>query len=88
MYRYLYEYALSEKYASIYIYVHQEKTVKTILFIAVLAILSTTSAYAEGTRGGGGYYGGGHGGGWGWGGGWVFPALIGGAIAYDLANPY
>ena len=49
---------------------------KRILFIitAILAILSTTPAYAD--RG------------WGWGGGWVAPALVGGVIAYDLANPY
>ena len=65
--------------------------------IAFLAILSTTPAYAEGGHGGGGHGGGGHGrghgggghyGGGGWGGGWIFPALIGGAIGYDLANPY
>lgn len=41
---------------------------KKILFISFLAILSTTSAYAEGGRGGG--RGGGHGGGWERGGGW------------------
>lgn len=62
---------------------------KKILFISFLAILSTTSAYAEGGRGGG--RGGGHGGGWerggGWGGGWIFPALIGGAILYGLTQP-
>ena len=58
---------------------------KKILFIAFLAILSTTPAYAEGGHGGGGHGGGGHGGGghgggghgggghgggWGRGGGW------------------
>ena len=58
---------------------------KKVLFISFLAILSTNPAYAEGGRGGG------HGGGWerggGWGGGWIFPALIGGAILYDLTQP-
>ena len=39
---------------------------KKILFIAFLAILSTTPAYAEGGHGGRGHGGGGHGGGWGW----------------------
>ena len=43
------------------------------LFILLLAILSISPAYAE--RG------------WGWGG-WVGPALVGGAIAYDLTYPY
>jgi hypothetical protein len=59
------------------------------LFIVFLAILSTTPAYAEGGHGGGGGHdgGGGRGGGWGWGGGWIFPALIGGAIVYDLSQP-
>jgi hypothetical protein len=53
----------------------------------LLVILVTTPAYADGRHGGG--HGGGHGGerGWGWGGGWIFPMLIGGAIAYDLARP-
>jgi hypothetical protein len=57
------------------------------LFIAFLAILSTTPAYAEGGHGGGHGGGGGRGGGWGWGGSWIFPALIGGAIVYDLTQP-
>jgi hypothetical protein len=57
------------------------------LFIVFLAILSTTPAYAEGGHGGGHDGGGGRGGGWGWGGGWIFPALIGGAIVYDLSQP-
>ena len=61
---------------------------KKILFIAFLAILSTTLAYAEGGHGGGHGGGWGRGGGWGWGGGWIGPALIGGAFAYDLAYPY
>ena len=66
---------------------------KKILLVAFLAIISTAPAYAAGVRGGGGHgggghYGGGHGGGWGLGGSWIFPALIGGAIGYDLANPY
>lgn len=56
---------------------------KKILLIALLAILSTTSAYAQ--RGYG--HGGGHGGGWGWGGAWIVPALIGGAILYDVTRP-
>jgi hypothetical protein len=65
---------------------------KKIFFIAFLAILSTTPAYAEGghggDRGGGGHGGGwGRGGGWGWGGAWIVPALIGGAIVYDLSQP-
>lgn len=71
---------------------------KKILLVAFLAIISTAPAYAEGGRdggghGGGGHYGGdrgdrgGHGGGWGLGGGWIFPALIGGAIFYDLSQP-
>ena len=58
---------------------------KKILLIALLAILSTSPAYAY--RG--------HGGGWGrgggWGGAWVVPALIGGAIgtiAYGLTAPF
>jgi pimeloyl-ACP methyl ester carboxylesterase len=50
-------------------------------FIALLAILSTTPADAAG-------HGWGRGGGWGWGGAWIAPALIGGAIAYDLTYPY
>ena len=59
------------------------------LLIIFLAILSTTPAYAEGGHGGGGGHdgGGGRGGGWGWGGGWIFPALIGGALVYDLTQP-
>jgi hypothetical protein len=65
---------------------------KKILFIAFLAIISTAPAYAadRGHGGGGGGWGrgGGWAGGWGWGGGWIGPALIGGAIAYDLSYPY
>lgn len=60
---------------------------KKILLISLLAILSATPAYAD--RGGGrgaGHFGG-HGGGWGWGGLWVVPALIGGAILYDVTRP-
>jgi len=55
---------------------------KKILFIAFLAIISTTPAYADGGHGG---HGGGHGGGWG--GAWIIPALIGSAIVYDLTRP-
>src|ERR1039457_278651 len=54
------------------------------LLIIFLAILSTTPAYADGDHGRGGGRGGG---GWGWGGGWIFPALIGGALVYDLTQP-
>ncbi len=65
---------------------------KKILLVAFLAILSTTAVYAEGGHGGGWGRGGGERGGWGrgggWGGGWIAPVLIGGVIAYDLANPY
>jgi hypothetical protein len=64
---------------------------KKLLFIAFLAIISTTQSYAaDGRHGGGGRGGGGwdRGGGWGWGGAWIAPALIGGAIGYDLAYPY
>ncbi len=61
---------------------------KKLLLITLLAILSTSSAYAEGGRGHGWGRGGGWGGGWGWRGGWIAPALIGGAIAYDLTYPY
>ena len=65
---------------------------KKLLFIAFLAIISVTQSYAADGRHGGGGGGGRGGGGWerggGWGGGWVFPALIGGVVAYDLANPY
>ncbi len=53
------------------------------LFVILLAISSVTSAYADDMHGHGGERGGG---GWGWGG-WVFPALIGGAIVYDLTQP-
>ena len=59
---------------------------KKILLVALVAMLSTTAAFADGGHGWG------HGGGWGrgggWGVGWVAPALIGGVLAYDLANPY
>ena len=61
---------------------------KRILFIALVAMLSASPAYAEGGHHGEGHEGGHYGGGWGWGGGWIFPALIGGAIAYDLSNSY
>ena len=55
------------------------------LFVIFLVILSVTPAYADDMHGHG--HGGERGGGgWGWGG-WVFPALIGGAIVYDLTQP-
>lgn len=59
------------------------------VIIILLAMLSVSPAFADGGRGGGGGNWGGyrHGGGWGWGGGWIFPALIGGAIVYDLSQP-
>ncbi len=60
---------------------------KKTLLILFLAILSASPAYADSGRGGGGW-GGEHRGGWGWGGAWIVPALIGGAIAYDLTRPY
>ncbi len=44
----------------------------------LIAILATSAAYADGGRGHGG---------WGWRGNWIFPALIGGAIMYDLTRP-
>lgn len=52
---------------------------KKILLIALLAISSTTPAYADGGNGRGG----GHGGG-GW---WIVPVLIGGALLYELTQP-
>lgn len=55
------------------------------IFIALLATLLVTPAYADG--GHGRHYGGGHHGSWGWDGGWIFPVLIGGAIFYDLTQP-
>jgi hypothetical protein len=63
------------------------------LLIAFLAILLAAPAYADrghgwgGGHGGGGWDHGGGGRGWGYGGDWIFPALVGGAIAYDLAQP-
>jgi len=55
------------------------------ILVAIIVVLSISPAYAEGGRGhGGGWERGG--GGWGWGG-WIAPALIGGAIAYDLTYP-
>ena len=54
------------------------------LSIVLLTILAASPAYAEGDHG---YGGGRDGGGWVRGGGWIFPALIGGAIIYDLTQP-
>ena len=55
---------------------------KTILALSLLAIVGTASAH-EGFHGyRGGYY---HGGCYGCG--WVAPALIGGAIGYELTRP-
>ncbi len=58
-------------------------------FIAFLTILSISSAYADGGRGHdrGHDRGWGRGDSWGWGNNWVVPALIGGAIIYDLSRP-
>lgn len=53
------------------------------LVITLLTILSTSPAYGRNGHGVGHWHGG-HGGS----GGWIVPALIGGAIAYDLAYPY
>jgi hypothetical protein len=58
---------------------------KKISSIILMTMLSTTLAFAEG--GHGNYRGGGHNRGWGWEGGWIFPALIGGALIYDLTQP-
>lgn len=55
---------------------------KTILLAALIAMLSASPSYADGSRGG---HGGGHGGRWN--GAWIVPALIGGALIYDLARP-
>lgn len=54
---------------------------KKILLIALLAILPSTPAFADGGYGHGGGHGGG-GGGW-----WIIPALIGGAMVYELSRP-
>ena len=52
-------------------------------FIAILAITLATPAFADGRHG----YGHGGGRGWGWGDGWIVPAIIGGAVLYDLTRP-
>jgi len=55
---------------------------KTILALSLLAVVGTASAH-DGFRGyRGGYY---HGGCYGCG--WVAPALIGGVVGYELAQP-
>lgn len=52
---------------------------KILLIVAILStIFSPSAAYADGGRGHGGR---------GWRGDWIFPALIGGAILYDLSRP-
>ncbi len=66
--------------------------------IALMAVALVSPAFADGGRGhgrdhgrdhgwsrGGGDWG--RGGGWGWRDDWIFPALIGGAVMYDLARP-
>jgi len=57
--------------------------------IAVLALATASTSAFEGYHGGyGGYYGGYHGGYYHGGGvNWVAPALIGGVIGYELAQP-
>ena len=50
-----------------------------ILLIALLASLSSSPAFADGYE-----HGGGRGGGGGW---WIIPALIGGAMVYELSRP-
>lgn len=55
------------------------------ILMAFLAIALATPALAQGGRGW--EHGGRHGGGWGWGGAWILPALIGGAILYDVTRP-
>jgi hypothetical protein len=64
------------------LYVHREPPMKKLL-IALLAVLSTAPAYADGWHGRGWE----RGSGWGWGDSWIVPALIGGAVVYDLAQP-
>ena len=49
------------------------------ILITLLAVFATMPALADGGRGWG------HGGGWR--GDWIFPALIGGAILYDVTRP-
>ena len=63
---------------------------RKLLYILIIAVLSTAPAFADGGHGRGGHssgHGAGHGG-TGRGGGWFLPALIGGAIVYDLTYPY
>lgn len=57
------------------------------LLIALLAIFSISPVYADGGHGGGWGHGGGGWGRGGWGGDWIFPALVGGAILYDVTRP-
>lgn len=55
------------------------------IFVAVFAGLLISPAYAD--DGHGRHHRGEYRGGWGWQGDWFFPALIGGAIIYDLTQP-
>ncbi len=57
------------------------------LLIALLALALTTPAFADRGHGRGWDRGHDWGRGGGWRGDWIFPALIGGAIIYDLARP-
>jgi hypothetical protein len=58
---------------------------KKLTLLILMTMLSTSLALAEG--GHGNHRGGGRDRGWGWEGGWIFPALIGGALIYDLTQP-
>ena len=53
-------------------------TFKKLTLVTLVASLSASPAFADGR---------GHGGGHGDGGWWIFPALIGGAVAYELTRP-
>ena len=64
---------------------HRRKLSKRAI-LAFIALLATAPAYAQGWHGRGGWHGGGHG--WYRGGGWGVPAIIGGAIIYDLSDPF
>jgi hypothetical protein len=59
------------------------RAMKKILF-TLLVTLSTSPAFADGGYGHAGGRGGDHGGGGGW---WIIPALIGGAMVYELTRP-
>jgi len=52
-----------------------------------LSMLSIAPDFADGGYRGGHYGGWGRGGGSGWGDNWIIPALIGGAMVYNLSQP-